>query len=116
LAAAADWHDRAIGKLRTGLAAMLPSNPTLALIVEGIAALTAARGEQVRAAELLGLAHRLQGFRNAASLEVERAQAAIDAALSRADAEAADARGQHMGRPEALALDPVAHGTAALNP
>ena len=108
LAAAAEWHDRAIGTLRTGLAAMLPINPTTALIVEGIAALAAARGEHVRAAELLGLAHRLQGFRNAASLDVERAQAAIDAALSRADAEAAYARGQAMGRADALALNPVA--------
>ena len=87
---------------------MLPSNPTMALVVEGIAALAAARGEHVRAAELLGLAHRLQGFRNAASLEAERAQAAIDAALSSADAEAAYARGQAMGRAEALALNPAA--------
>jgi hypothetical protein len=110
LVAAARWHDRAIGTLRTGLAAMLPSNPTMALVVEGIAALTAARGEHVRAAELLGLAHRLQGFRNAASLDVERAQAAIDAALSSADAEAAHARGRTMGRAEALALNPVALG------
>ena len=111
LAAAAEWHGRAIGTLRTGLAAMLPSNPTLALVLEGIAALAAARGEHSRAAELLGLAHRLQGFRNAASLEVQRAQAAIDAALGRTDAEAAYARGQRLGRAEALALDP-----AALNP
>jgi len=111
LAAAAQWHDRAIGTLRTGLAAMLPSNPTLALVVEGIAALAAARSEHSRAAELLGLAHRLQGFRNALSLEVERAQTAIDAVLSGADAEAAYARGQRLGRAEALALDPV-----ALNP
>jgi len=108
LAAAAQWHDRAIGTLRTGLAAMLPSNPTLALVVEGIAALAAARGEHSGAAELLGLAHRLQGFRNAFSLEVQRAQAAIDAALSRADAEAAYARGQRLGRAEALAVNPVA--------
>jgi tetratricopeptide (TPR) repeat protein len=108
LAAAAQWHDRAIGTLRTGLAAMLPSNPTLALIVEGIAALAAARCEHVKAAELLGLAHRLQGFRNAASLDAQRAQAAIDVALSRTDTEAAYARGQAMGRAEALALNPAA--------
>jgi predicted ATPase len=108
LVAAARWHGRAIGTLRTGLAAMLPSNPTMALVVEGIAALTAAQGEHVRAAELLGLAHRLQGFRNAASLEVERTQAAIEGALSRADAEAAYARGQTMSRAEALELNPAA--------
>ena len=110
LAAAAHWHERAIGTLRTGLAAMLPVNPTTALVVEGIAALAAARGEHVRAAELLGLAGRLQGFRNAASLDVERAQAAIDAALSRADAETADTRGQAMGRADALALNPMSLG------
>ncbi len=106
LAAAARWHDRAIGTLRTGLAAILPSNPALALVVEGIAALAAAQGKHVRASELLGLAHRLQGFRNTLSLDVERAQAAIDAALSRADAEAAYARGQAMSRADALALVP----------
>jgi predicted ATPase/DNA-binding SARP family transcriptional activator len=113
LASAARWHDRAIGKLRTGLAALLPNNATMALVVEGIAALAAASGEHVRAAELLGLAHRLQGFRNAASLEVQRAQAAIGAVLSRADAEAAYARGRTMGRAEALALNPAALGNPA---
>jgi predicted ATPase/DNA-binding SARP family transcriptional activator len=110
LAAAAQWHDRALGTLRTGPAASLPSNPTLALIVEGIAALAAAAGKHVSASELLGLAHRLQGFRNAASLDVQRAQAAIDAALSRADAEAAYARGRSMSRADGLALDPVGLG------
>ena len=48
---------------------LLPTNPTLAAVVEGIAALTAARGEHARAAELLGLAHALQGFHNPGSLE-----------------------------------------------
>jgi predicted ATPase/DNA-binding SARP family transcriptional activator len=111
LTAAARWHDRALGKLRSGLAALLPNNPALALVVEGIAALAAASGDHVRAAELLGLAHRLQGFRNAASLEVQRAQAAIDAVLSSADAEAAYTRGRTMGRAEALALNPAALGS-----
>jgi predicted ATPase/DNA-binding SARP family transcriptional activator len=106
LAAAAQWQERAIVRLSTGLAAIMPSNPTLATVVEGIAALAAAREQPVRAAELLGLAHRLQGFRNSASLEVARAQTAIDAALSTADAEAADARGRGWGRAEALALRP----------
>jgi predicted ATPase/DNA-binding SARP family transcriptional activator len=106
LAAAARWHERAIGKLSTGLAAIMPSNPALATVIEGIAALAAARGEDVTAAELLGLAHRLQGFRNSASLEVARAQAAVDATLSRADAEAAGARGRRWGRAEALAVTP----------
>ena len=108
LAAAAQWHERAIGTMRTGPAAALPSNPPLALITEGIAALASAAGEHVRSAELLGLADRLQGFRNAASMDVQRAQAAIDAALSRADAEAAYARGRAMSRADALALNPAA--------
>jgi predicted ATPase/DNA-binding SARP family transcriptional activator len=106
LAAAARWHERAIGMLSTGLAAIMPSNPTLATVIEGIAALAAARGEHVRAAELLGLAQRLQGFRKTASLEVARAQAAVDAALSPADAEAAVARGGSWGLAEALAVRP----------
>jgi hypothetical protein len=92
--------------LSTGIAAIMPSSPTLAMVTEGIAALAAARGERVRAAELLGLAHRLQGFRNTASLEVARAQAAIGAALTAAEAEAACARGRSWGRAEALALRP----------
>ena len=106
LAAAARWHERAIAMLSTGIAAIMPSNPTLAMVTEGIAALAAARGDQVRAAELLGLAHRLQGFRNTASLEVARAQAAIGASLTAAEAEAASARGRSWGRAEALALRP----------
>jgi hypothetical protein len=84
----------------------MPSNPLLATVIEGIAALAAARGEPVRAAELLGLAHRLQGFTNTASLEVARAQAAIGAALTEDDAEAAAARGRGWGRAEALAVMP----------
>ncbi len=106
LATAVRWHQRALGKLSTGLAAIMPSNPMLATVIEGIAALAAARGEPVRAAELLGLAHRLQGFRNTASLEVARAQAAIGAALTEDDAEAAAARGRGWGRAEALAVMP----------
>jgi predicted ATPase len=106
LAGAEQWHERALGKLTSGFAAMLPSNPVLAAVVEGMGALAAARGEHIRAAELLGLAHRLQGFRNPASLEVKRAQAAIDAALSTADAEAAYARGRAMSRADAMALTP----------
>jgi tetratricopeptide (TPR) repeat protein len=106
LAAAAQWQQRALGKLTGGITALMPSNPVLAVVVEGMAALAAARGEHARAAELLGLAHKLQGFRNDASLEVERAQAAIDATLSKADAEAAYARGRAMTRADALALTP----------
>jgi len=106
LATAGQWQGRALGVLTGSVMVILPSNPTLATVVEGIAALAAARGEYTRAAELLGLAHTLQGFYNSASLEVTRTKAAIDAALSNADAEAAYARGRGMGRSEALALVP----------
>jgi predicted ATPase/DNA-binding SARP family transcriptional activator len=106
LAAAAEWHQRALDVLAEGVVVFLPSNSTLAVVVEGIAALAAARGEPARAAELLGLAHTLQGFRNAASLEVARATAATDAALTGADAQAAYTSGRRMGRAEALVLTP----------
>jgi hypothetical protein len=73
-------------------------------VVDAIAALTAARGEPARAAELLGLAHTLQGFSDAGSLEVTRARAAITSRLSEADFRAAYARGRRQGRADALAL------------
>ena len=103
---AAQWHARALGKLANVTAEFMPSNPTLASVVEGIAALSAARGEYVRAAELLGLAHTLQGFGNAAGLEVKRAKAAIAANLDSAAFEAAYARGRELTREDALTLTP----------
>jgi predicted ATPase/DNA-binding SARP family transcriptional activator len=106
LSAAAGWHQRAIGALAGIATPMLPVNPPLALAVEGIAALAAARGEHSRAAELLGLAHTLHGFDDDASLEVARARAAISASLDPAEAEAAYARGRKLGRADALALVP----------
>jgi ATP/maltotriose-dependent transcriptional regulator MalT len=104
LSAATDWHQRALGALASIATPMLPVNPSLALVVEGIAALAAARAEPTRAAELLGLAHTLHGFCDDASLEVARARAAISAALDPAEAEAAYARGRKLGRPDALGL------------
>jgi predicted ATPase/DNA-binding SARP family transcriptional activator len=106
LAAAGAWHQRAIGVLAEGPAALMPSNRTLAVVVDGIAALAAARGEPARAAELLGLAHALQGFSDGWSLEVTRARAAITATLSEAKFRAAYARGRRLGRADALALTP----------
>ncbi len=90
------------------LVAILPINRTLAGVVDAIAALAAARGEHVRAAELLGLAHALQGFSDAWSLEVARASAAARTALGDADFEAAYARGRgsDSARAQALALRP----------
>jgi hypothetical protein len=106
LAAAAGWHARALAVLGEASVVMFPNNPTLAVIVEGIAALAAARGEPARAAELLGLAHALQGFRNLRSLETERAVTAATAALGTAAFDAAYARGRLLGRADALALTP----------
>jgi predicted ATPase/DNA-binding SARP family transcriptional activator len=106
LAAAASWHARALSALGDARVVMFPSNPTLAAVVEGIAALAAARGEHDRAAELLGLAHALQGFRNLRSLETSRALTAATAALGPAAFEAAYARGRLLRRPDALALTP----------
>jgi len=106
LAAAAQCHARALGTLADVTAEFMPSNPTLAVVVEGISALSAARGEHVRAAELLGLAHTLQGFGNAASIEVKRAKAAIAARLDKDVYQAAYARGRELTREDALALTP----------
>jgi predicted ATPase/DNA-binding SARP family transcriptional activator len=106
LEAAAAWQQRALGALAGIPTPMLPLNPALALVVEGIAVLAVARGEPARAAELLGLARALHGFDDAGSLEVARVRTAIAATLSEADADAAYARGRAMGRAEALALTP----------
>jgi hypothetical protein len=92
--------------LADGEVMLLPTNPALATVVEGIAALTAARGEHVRSVELLGLAHTLQGFRNSSSLDHARASAAVATTLDEAAIEAAYARGRNLGRADALALTP----------
>jgi tetratricopeptide (TPR) repeat protein len=104
--AAARYHAQALETLAEEHLAVLPSNPALAIVVEGIAALSAARGEHVRAAELLGLAHRLQGFPSPNSLEVDRAREAIGAALDATAFQAAYDRGRELGRADALALTP----------
>jgi predicted ATPase len=109
LAGATDWQERALGLLTTSpMAAIFPGNRNLAAVVDAIAALAAARGEHVRAAELLGLAHALQGFSDAWSLEVARASAAARAALGDAAFDAAYARGRNSddARAKALALRP----------
>ncbi len=106
LAVAAQWHERALANLARPTVAVLPIHPTLAVVVEGIAALAAARGDHARAAELLGLAYRLQGFSNPASLEASRANAAAHAALTDAEFQAAFDHGRTLDRADALALIP----------
>jgi hypothetical protein len=105
LAEAARWHRRAIGTLTGAMIPIMPGGP-IAIVVEGAAALAAARGEHARAAELLGLAHTVQGFSDPFSLEVKRVKAATGNALSEAEFDAAYARGRNMTRADALALMP----------
>ena len=103
---AARWHAKALALLAEGAVSLLPSNPLLATVVEGLAALAAARGDYAAAAERLGLAGALHGFRDASSLELTRAEAAARAALGEERLAAAYARGQALGRADALALVP----------
>jgi DNA-binding SARP family transcriptional activator len=79
LVEAARWHAKALALLAEGGAILLPSNPVLATVVEGLAALAAARGDYTAAAERLGLADALHGFRDAGSLELARAETAARA-------------------------------------
>jgi predicted ATPase/DNA-binding SARP family transcriptional activator len=104
LTAAASWHSRALRLAGDSSALFMMSNQILAVVVEGIAALSAARGEHARAAELLGLAHTLQGYRNNASLEVRRAVAASP--LTPAEFDTAYAAGRAQDAAGALALTP----------
>ena len=103
---AARWHAKALALLAEGGASLLPSNPVLATAVEGLAALAAARGDYAAAAERLGLADALHGFRDASSLELTRAETAARAALGEEGLAAAYARGLALGRADALALVP----------
>jgi predicted ATPase/DNA-binding SARP family transcriptional activator len=106
LAAAARWHEKAIGLVAAGDEVFMPGHPAVAAVVEGLAALAAASGEPGRAAELLGLAHTLHGFRDEGSLEVARTVAAAAAALGDAGFDAAYASGRALTRADAVALVP----------
>jgi tetratricopeptide (TPR) repeat protein len=104
LVAAARWHETAIRGLDRIVA--MPINRIVGTVVLGFAALAAARGEHVRAAELLGGAHTLQGELDPWSLEVERATAAARDALGREAFDEAYDRGHRFSREEILALLP----------
>jgi len=106
LDAAAGWHVKAVTVARESPEIFVPAHPNLAEVVEGVAALAAARGQPTRAAELLGLAHTLHGFGDAASPEVARATATAAGALGAAGFEAAYTRGQRLTRGDAMALVP----------
>jgi predicted ATPase/DNA-binding SARP family transcriptional activator len=102
---AAEWHRRALGALTSSFLPISSGVP-IAVAVEGVAALAAARGQHARAAELLGLAHTAAGFSDPFSLESKRVKAAIGTVLSEAEFDAAYARGRSMTRGDALALVP----------
>jgi tetratricopeptide (TPR) repeat protein len=102
LVAAAQWHERAMRAVADS--APLPVTPTLATAVEGLAAFAVARGEQERAAELLGTAHTLHGYRDPWSLEVRRTTEAVTRALGPEAFQTAYARGRAVTREEALTL------------
>jgi ATP/maltotriose-dependent transcriptional regulator MalT len=95
LDAARDWHLRTFTGLRNEA---LMGNPTVSSLVAGLAAYAAARGRFARAAELLGTAHSLHGYRDASSYDVCRTLAAATRALGEADFDAAYERGRRLGR------------------
>jgi predicted ATPase/DNA-binding SARP family transcriptional activator len=105
LTSAADWHAKAAGLVGEREDVFLPNHPVAATVAEGCAALAAARGQHHRAAELLGLAHTLHGFRDAASPEVRRVTALSSAALGPADFAAAYTTGQGLTRADLAALN-----------
>ncbi|NKZ06740.1 BTAD domain-containing putative transcriptional regulator [Actinomadura latina] len=80
----------------------LMGNPTVASLVEGLAAYAAARGEFVRAAELLGTAHNLNGYLNEASYDVGRTLSAATRALGDDAFAAAYGRGRRLTRADVL--------------
>ncbi len=86
---AAHWHARALAVLGED-----PHRRTRAAAAEGLAAYAAARGEHLRAAELLGTARTLLGYRPAHGPDTARATAAATAALGPAAFAAAYGRGR----------------------
>jgi tetratricopeptide (TPR) repeat protein len=104
LASAAGWHAKAAGLVGDREDVFLPNHPVAATVAEGCAALAAARGQHHRAATLLGLAHTLHGFRDAASPEVRRVTALSSAALGADEFAAAYAGGQNLTRADLAAL------------
>jgi predicted ATPase len=106
LVAAVRWHARAIALAADSAEVFLPNHPALAEVVEGFAALAAARDQPVRAAELLGLAHTLHGFRDTKSLDVARTAEAVTAAIGAGAFDAAYASGRSLTRADAVALVP----------
>jgi predicted ATPase/DNA-binding SARP family transcriptional activator len=95
LEASARWHEQAMRAIGYE---QIVHNQSLASLLEGLAALAAARGENDRAAELLGAAETIHGYRDEQSLEVARAGATALAALGEPAYEQAYQRGRRTGR------------------
>ncbi|WP_192809153.1 BTAD domain-containing putative transcriptional regulator [Actinomadura montaniterrae] len=94
------WHARAWDDLPDD---WITGNPMLASLLEGLAALAAARGHHVRAAELLGTARGLLGFRNEGSHEVRRVESAVRREIGEAAFDEAYARGRGVTRDDVFA-------------
>ncbi|MEV4677554.1 BTAD domain-containing putative transcriptional regulator [Actinomadura sp. NPDC049382] len=77
---------------------VLMGNPTVASLIEGLAAYAAARGAFVRAAELLGTAHTLNGYSDDTSYEVRRTLPVVTRALGDDAFAAAYERGRLVTR------------------
>ncbi|WP_165975875.1 BTAD domain-containing putative transcriptional regulator [Actinomadura rubrisoli] len=99
LEAAARWHSRALDRIADDA---LCGNPTIAALMEGLAALYSAHGDHTRAAELLGTAHTLHGFRDDSCYEVRRITAVTEDALGEQAFTAAYTRGRETTREEVL--------------
>ncbi|MFA1544316.1 BTAD domain-containing putative transcriptional regulator [Actinomadura monticuli] len=95
LAEARRLHAEAFRNLRDD---PMMGNPTVASLVEGLAAYAAARGAFVRAAELLGTAHNLHGYQDTSSYDVHRVLTAATRALGAAAFAAAYERGRETTR------------------
>ncbi|MEO3824793.1 BTAD domain-containing putative transcriptional regulator [Actinomadura sp. B10D3] len=97
LEAARRWHGRALGGLEND---PLMGNPNVASLIEGLAAYAAACGAHVRAAELLGTAHSLHGYRDMTSHEVRRTLPAVREVLGEDAFSDAYERGRRITRGE----------------
>ncbi|WP_242895339.1 AfsR/SARP family transcriptional regulator [Actinomadura litoris] len=104
LPAAGDWHARAFDGIEDDTFA---GNPLIALLVDGLAAYLTARDEHTRAAELLGTAHHLRGFRDRSSYDGARTAAATALALGEDDFAAAYERGRAVTRGQVIAAAPA---------
>ncbi|MFC5182963.1 BTAD domain-containing putative transcriptional regulator [Actinomadura harenae] len=103
LVRAAEWHARALQHIDPK---WLLVNHSLAKVVEGIAGLSAARGDHERAAELLGLAHSVAGFRDEQGFDRRQVMADVVSTLGQDAFDAAYERGRAGTREDALALKP----------